>query len=66
MADSNRCVALAVLALCLLPARMAAAEPERAIWSWEQASYAMVRDRVAGVPTVASKIPKMFFKPFIT
>jgi hypothetical protein len=37
----------------LLSAGIAAAAPERAIWTWEQASYAMVRDPVAGKDAIA-------------
>lgn len=46
MADVRR--AGAAFALCLLSVGTAAAAPERAIWTWEQASYAMLRDRAAG------------------
>jgi hypothetical protein len=39
--------AAAAFALWMLSAGMASAAPERAIWTWEQASYAMVREQAA-------------------
>ena len=46
-------ITLATAALWLLSAGIASAAPARAIWTWEQASYAMVRDASAGEDAIA-------------
>jgi hypothetical protein len=53
MARGATAIALAAMAPWLLSAGIAATAPERAIWTWEQASYAMVRDPVAGKDAIA-------------
>jgi hypothetical protein len=48
----NRMMPIAVVLLTLLAAGASPAA-ERAIWTWEQASYAMVQDRAAGEAAIA-------------